>query len=47
MRVFGKSFMAELANQIEANIALNVISAVPVMSVDQNGQSIPTGCITY
>lgn len=45
MRVFGKSFMAELANQIEANIALNVISAVPVMSVDQNGQSVPTGAL--
>ena len=28
MRVFGKSAMAELANQIEANIALNAISGV-------------------
>jgi hypothetical protein len=28
MRVFGKSFIAELANQIEANIALNMVSGV-------------------
>ena len=28
MRVFGKSAMAELANQIEANVALNAISGV-------------------
>jgi hypothetical protein len=28
MRVFGKSAMAELANQIEANIALNAVSGV-------------------
>jgi hypothetical protein len=28
MRVFGKSFIAELANQIEANLALNTVSGV-------------------
>lgn len=28
MRVFGKSFIAELANQIEANLALNAVSGV-------------------
>lgn len=45
MRVFGKSFIAELANQIEANLAMNCNSSVPVMAVDQNGQSYPTGAL--
>lgn len=45
IEVFGKSFMTELANKIEENIALNSVSAVPVMSIDQNGQSVPTGAL--
>lgn len=43
IEVFGKSFLTELANEVEANIALNAISSVPVMTVDANGQSVPTG----
>ena len=43
VKVFVKSFMAELANNVETNVALNWISAVPVMTVDQNGGSVPTG----
>lgn len=45
IKVFGKSFMTELANQIEGNLALNATSSVPVMTVDANGQSIPTGAL--
>lgn len=45
MRVFGKSFMSELANRIEGNIALNATSSVPVMGIDQNGQTFPTGAL--
>lgn len=43
IEVFGKSFLTELANNVEINLALNAISAVPVMMVDSNGQSVPTG----
>lgn len=45
MRVFGKSFMEELANKIEGNLALNCNSHVPVMTIDANGQSVPTGAL--
>jgi hypothetical protein len=45
IEVFGKSFLTELANEVEGNLALNTISAVPVMIVDANGQSIPTGAL--
>jgi len=45
IEVFGKSFLTELANEVEGNLALNAISAVPVMTVDQDGQSIPTGAL--
>jgi hypothetical protein len=45
MKVFGKSFMAELATQIEGNIAQNANSSVPVMGIDGNGQSYPTGAL--
>lgn len=45
VKVFVKSFMAELANNVETNVALNWISAVPVMTVDQNGGSVPTGAL--
>jgi len=43
IEVFGKSFLTELANEVEGNLALNCISAVPVMVVDADGQSVPTG----
>lgn len=45
MDVFGKADVEELASSIEANLALNTHSAVPVMSVDENGQSVPTGAL--
>jgi hypothetical protein len=43
IEVFGKSFLTELANEVEGNLALNCISAVPVMVVNEEGQSVPTG----
>lgn len=45
IEVFGKSFLTELANEVEGNIALNAISAVPVMTVNAQGQSVPTGAL--
>ncbi len=45
IEVFGKSFLTELANEVEGNLALNFISAVPVMVVNSQGQSVPTGAL--
>ncbi len=45
IEVFGKSFLTELANEVEGNLALNAISAVPVMVVNGQGQSVPTGAL--
>ncbi len=45
IEVFGKSFLTELANEVEGNLALNAISAVPVMTVNDQGQSVPTGAL--
>lgn len=45
IKVFGKSFMTELANEIEKNVALNSISAVPVNTIDADGQTVPTGAL--
>ncbi len=45
IEVFGKSFMTELANEIEGNVALNAVSAVPVNTVDENGQTVATGAL--
>ena len=45
IEVFGKSFMTELANRIEANLAKNSDSSVPVMTVNADGQSVPTGAL--
>jgi hypothetical protein len=45
IKVFGESFMAELANKIEGNVAKNANSSVPVMTIDENGQSVPTGAL--
>lgn len=44
MEVFGKSAVAEMGANIEANLALNANSHVPVYSV-VNGQSVPTGAL--
>ncbi len=43
--VFGKSFMTELANEIEGNLALNATSAVPVNTLNDDGQTVPTGAL--
>lgn len=43
MEKFGKSRVEELSAQIEANVALNAISAVPVMTINEEGDSVPTG----
>jgi hypothetical protein len=45
IEIFGKSFLTELANSVEINLALNAISAVPVMTVNAQGQSVPTGAL--
>ena len=45
IEVFGKSFLTELATEVEGNLALNCISAVPVMTVNSQGQSVPTGAL--
>jgi hypothetical protein len=47
MQKFGMADIEELANTIEGNLALNATSAVPVMTVDANGQSVPTGALHY
>jgi hypothetical protein len=44
MEMFGRSATAEMGANIEANIALNANSHVPVYSV-VNGQSVPTGAL--
>jgi hypothetical protein len=43
MRVFGKSAMAELANQIEANVALNAISGVVSQIVSPSTTNVFSG----
>lgn len=45
MRIFAKSYMAELSARIESKIALNAISSVPVMTINNQGQSVPTGAL--
>jgi len=45
MEQFGKSRIEELSTQIEANIALNAISGVPVMAPNSQGQYVPTGAL--
>lgn len=44
MDKFGKSAMKQLANSIEANVAKNANSSVPVNSI-VNGQTVPTGAL--
>lgn len=43
--VFGKSFLEELATEVEGNLALNCNSSVPVMMVNEEGQNVPTGAL--
>lgn len=45
MEQFGKADVEELANTIEISLAKNANSSVPVMTVDSNGQSVPTGAL--
>jgi len=45
MAVFGKSAVRTIGARIESNLALNAISASPVMTIDNNGQSVPTGAL--
>jgi hypothetical protein len=45
MDSFGKSAMVELASYIEENVGKNATSSVPVMTVNSNGQSVPTGAL--
>lgn len=45
MEKFGKSRMLELAAQIEANVALNATSSVPVYTVNDQAESVPTGAL--
>jgi hypothetical protein len=45
IEVFGKAFLTELANEVEGNLALNATSSVPVMTVNSQGQSVPTGAL--
>lgn len=44
MTKFGMARVMELGAEIEANVALNATSSVPVMNI-VNGQSVPTGAL--
>jgi len=45
MEQFGKSAVETFGAQAESNVALNVASACPVMTVNNQGQSVPTGAL--
>lgn len=45
MDKFGKADVEELGNAIEINLAKNANSSVPVMTVNSQGQSVPTGAL--
>jgi len=45
MEKFGKARIEELSAIIETNVALNATSSVPVMTVNSQGQSVPTGAL--
>ncbi len=45
MDKFGKGATEELSNAIEINVALNATSHVPVMTLNSQGQSVPTGAL--
>ena len=42
---FGKADVLAVATKIEINLGKNANSSVPVMSINSNGQSIPTGAL--
>lgn len=45
MEQIGKGRMAELASTVGQTVAKDATSSVPVMNVDDNGQSVPTGAL--
>jgi hypothetical protein len=45
MDKFGKADIAELGTRVELNLGKNIISSVPVMTVNSQGQSVPTGAL--
>lgn len=45
MEKFGMARVEEISAKIEKNLLLNVTSSVPVMVVDDQGQSVPTGAL--
>lgn len=45
MEKFGMARVQALGAEIESNVALNAISGVPVMTVNDQGQSVPTGAL--
>jgi len=45
MRKFGMARVQELSAEIESNVALTATSSVPVMTVDSDGNSVPTGAL--
>ena len=47
MEKFGKADVEELANAIEINVAKNFDSSVPVMAINSQGQSVPTGALHF
>jgi hypothetical protein len=45
MEEFGKSAVRTFGAKVESNVALNVASASPVMTINSQGQSVPTGAL--
>lgn len=45
MEQFGKARVNELSAEIESNVFRNADSSVPVMTVDNDGNSVPTGAL--
>lgn len=45
MEEFGKSAAETLGAKVESNVALNAASACPVMTINNQGQSVPTGAL--
>lgn len=45
MEKFGMARVEELSAEIESNVLLNSCSSVPVMTVNSEGQSVPTGAL--
>lgn len=45
MEKFGEARVQEISAQIEENVALNAVSGVPVLVINSQGQSVPTGAL--